>query len=204
MHDYLKLARGLAKKDRRLKACLEAGPPLDLGRAPGFASLLRIIIGQQVSVAAAASIWRKVEAALDSLAPETLLALEEDALRACGLSRQKIGYARGLAQALAIKTLDLDHVHGLDDAQAIAALRQIKGFGNWSAEMYLMFSLHRLDVWPVDDLGIVLGVQNLLGLPGKPSKAEMLAFGEPWRPHRSVAARMIWTHYNAHSAKLKK
>lgn len=172
------------------------GYPEPRQREPGYETLLRTIVGQQVSVAAAASVWAKLEAELGAgCAPEILLTRDYDALRACGLSRQKQGYARSLAELVTSGALDL-HALPADDEEAIDALVQIKGIGRWSAEIYLLFAEGRKDIWPAGDLAVQIAIGHILGLAERPSEKETRTLAEPWRPHRSAMAIMAWHHYN--------
>jgi DNA-3-methyladenine glycosylase II len=165
-------------------------------RERGYETLLRTIVGQQVSVAAAASVWAKLETALGlGCAPEALLAQDFDTLRACGLSRQKQGYARSLAELVTSGALDL-HALPEDDEEAIASLIQIKGIGRWSAEIYLLFAEGRKDIWPAGDLAVQISVGHILGLPERPSEKAIREIAEAWRPHRSAMAIMAWHRYN--------
>ena len=171
------------------------GYPAPRIRAPGYETLLRTIVGQQVSVAAANSIWAKVEAALGSAAdPALLAAAPDEALRAAGLSRQKIGYARSLAGLVISGELDLSALPAEDEA-AIAALTTIKGIGRWSAEIYLLFAEGRPDIWPAGDLAVQIEVGHLLGLDARPPEKTTRALAEGWRPHRGAAAVFTWHHY---------
>ncbi|MDF2638019.1 MAG: glycosylase [Novosphingobium lindaniclasticum] len=173
-----------------------AGYPEPRIRQRGYATLLRTIVGQQVSVAAAASVWSRLEALLgEGLAPETLLAAEFEALRACGLSRQKQGYARSLCELVMAGTLDLDALPE-DDEEAISRLVLIKGIGRWSAEIYLLFAEGRPDIWPAGDLAVQAGLHRILGLDARPSEREARAIAEDWRPHRGAAAIFTWHCYN--------
>ena len=177
-------------------ALARVGYPLPRVREPGYETLLRTIVGQQVSVAAAAAVWRKLEAELgEGCAPEQLLARDFDTLRACGLSRQKQGYARSLAELVTGGQIDL-HALPEDDEEAIALLTQVKGIGRWSAEIYLLFAEGRPDVWPAGDLAVQIEVGRILGLPERPSERQTRALAERWRPHRGAAAIMAWHHYN--------
>lgn len=169
----------------------------DFTRPDGFPGLLRIVMEQQLSTKVAVALWDKLCARAGAVTPETILALPDEDLRACGFSRQKIGYARGLADAVAGGRIDLGAVRAMADEEAIAALVDLKGIGRWTAEIYLMSALGRPDVWPVGDLAIQLGVQRLKGWAEKPTQAQLLAVAEPWRPHRSLAARLVWHHYVA-------
>lgn len=165
-------------------------------RPTGYKTLLRTIVGQQVSVASAASVWRKLEAELgEDMAPGTLLGRDFDALRACGLSRQKQGYARSLCELVVSGDLPLDNLPE-DDEEAIAELIRIKGIGRWSAEIYLLFAEGRQDVWPAGDLAVMAGLHKILGLPERPSEKEARAMSEPWRPHRGAVAIFTWHCYN--------
>lgn len=173
------------------------GYPLPRMREPGYETLLRTIVGQQVSVAAAASVWRKLEAELgQGCPPDILLSRDFEALRACGLSRQKQGYARSLAELVTSGGLDL-HSLPADDEEAIAQLVRIKGVGRWSAEIYLLFAEGRPDIWPAGDLAVQIEIGRILGLPERPSERLTRQVAERWRPHRGAAAIMAWHHYNS-------
>lgn len=170
-------------------------PPVRI-RQPGYETLLRTIVGQQVSVAAAASVWNRLETELGIGCPaEALIARDFDTLRACGLSRQKQGYARSLAEMVLDGTLDL-HALPDDDEAAIAKLVLVKGIGRWSAEIYLLFAEGRPDIWPAGDLAVQIEVGRILGWPERPSEKAVRAVAERWRPHRGAAAIMAWHHYN--------
>jgi DNA-3-methyladenine glycosylase II len=172
------------------------GYPEPRVREPGYETLLRTIVGQQVSVAAAAAVWRKLETELGmGCAPEALIARDFDTLRACGLSRQKQGYARSLAELVLSGALDL-HALPVDDEEAIAQLVRIKGIGRWSAEIYLLFAEGRPDIWPAGDLAVQIEIGRILGLPERPSEKRTREVAEAWRPHRGAAAIMAWHHYN--------
>jgi len=187
----------LAGRDKAIAAALDrVGYPTPRQRARGYETLLRTIVGQQVSVAAAASMWAKLEATVGpACTPDALLAQDFDALRACGLSRQKQGYARSLAELVTSGELDL-HALPEDDEEAIAQLVRIKGIGRWSAEIYLLFAEGRPDIWPAGDLAVQASVGTILGLPERPSEKAVRELAEAWRPHRSAMAIMAWHHYN--------
>jgi DNA-3-methyladenine glycosylase II len=177
------------------EALAVTGYPDARNRTPGYATLLRTIVGQQVSVAAAASVWNKLEAQLGpECPPEQLLAQDFDALRACGLSRQKQGYARSLAELVISGALPLDALPE-EDEEAIAYLTQVKGIGRWSAEIYLLFAEGRPDIWPAGDLAVQEGVGRLLKLDARPSEKEIRVIAERWRPHRGAAAIFTWHIY---------
>jgi DNA-3-methyladenine glycosylase II len=132
------------------------------------------------------------------------LTLDDAALAAAGFSRQKMRYGRALAETLVADPEFLSRLAEDDDEAVVAALIALPGIGRWSAEIYLMFCLARPDVWPVGDLGIVLGVQYLLGLPQRPKPAELIAFADCWRPYRSAAALLVWDHYGAVAARYRR
>ena len=178
------------------QAIERAGYPEPRLRSTGYVTLLRTIVGQQVSVAAAASVWRKLEALLgDDIPPQALLAADFDSLRACGFSRQKQGYARSLCELVVSGELKLDALPA-DDEEAIAELTRIKGIGRWSAEIYLLFAEGRPDIWPAGDLAVQAGLAKLLGLETRPDEKTTRALAEPWRPHRGAAAIFTWHCYN--------
>lgn len=178
------------------RAIERVGYPEPRIRQTGYRTLLRTIVGQQVSVSAAASVWNKLEVLLgEDMPPQDLLATEFDALRACGLSRQKQGYARSLCELVVSGELDLDSLPA-DDEEAVAELIKIKGIGRWSAEIYLLFAEGRPDIWPAGDLAVQIGLGKLLGLTERPTEKETRALAEDWRPHRGAAAIFTWHCYN--------
>ena len=178
------------------RAIAIAGYPEPRIRNRGYATLLRTIVGQQVSVAAAASMWRKLEAHLgEEVSPTLLLESHFDELRACGLSRQKQGYARSLCEMVVSGELTFDALPA-DDEEAIALLTQIKGIGRWSAEIYLLFAEGRADIWPAGDLAVQAGLHKILDLPERPSEKRTRELAESWRPHRGAAAIFTWHCYN--------
>ena len=178
------------------KALKLAGYPEPRIRPRGYGTLMRTIVGQQVSVAAAASMWRKFEAfAGEDLDPEKILAAEFDTLRACGLSRQKQGYMRSLCELVVSGDLDFESLPA-DDEAAIAQLTRIKGIGRWSAEIYLLFAEGRGDIWPAGDLAVQAGLHKILGLDARPSEKQTRELAEGWRPYRGAAAIFTWHCYN--------
>lgn len=173
-----------------------AGYPEPRIREPGYTTLLRTIVGQQVSVAAASSIWNKLEAGFGPGCPaEAVVAAKDGALRSCGLSGQKQGYARSLAELTLSGGLPLDNLPA-DDEEAIALLTKVKGIGRWSAEIYLLFAEGRPDIWPAGDLAVQEAVKRILALPERPAEKETRALGEAWRPHRGAIAILSWHCYN--------
>lgn len=189
----------IARREPRIaKLLAKTGYPGPRIRPRGYQTLLRTIVGQQVSVASASSIWAKLEAALGEDMPITAwLDADYDTLRACGLSRQKQSYARSLCEHIAGGALDLMNLPA-DDEDAIAQLSAIKGIGRWSAEVYLLFAEGRSDIWPAGDLAVQTGIGKLLDLPERPSEKETRALAEPWRPYRGAMAIYTWhCHTNA-------
>lgn len=178
------------------RALGHVGYPEPRIREPGYATLLRTIVGQQVSVAAATSIWNKLEAGFGEGCPaEVMAAAEYDALRACGLSAQKQGYAKSLAQLVVDGELAFDALPA-DDEDAIALLTKVKGIGRWSAEIYLLFAEGRPDVWPAGDLAVQEAVGRIMQLDARPSEKAIREIAEAWRPHRGAAAIFSWHCYN--------
>jgi DNA-3-methyladenine glycosylase II len=178
------------------KALKVAGYPEPRIRPRGYGTLMRTIVGQQVSVAAAASMWRKFEAhAGEELDPQRVLDADFDTLRACGLSRQKQGYMRSLCELVVTGQLDFEALPS-DDEEAIAQLIQIKGIGRWSAEIYLLFAEGRQDIWPAGDLAVQAGLHKLLDLEARPSEKLTRDMAEKWRPHRGATAIFTWHCYN--------
>jgi DNA-3-methyladenine glycosylase II len=173
------------------------GMPEPRNSERGAQTLLRTIVGQQVSVAAARSMWAKLEAAFGS-PPDlrNLLAATDEELRAAGMSRQKSGYIRSLAELVISGELDLEKLPG-DDEEAIALLTKIKGIGRWSAEIYLLFAEGRADVFPAGDLAVMVELGRLLGLPDRPNEKQLRELAEPWRPYRGAAAVLAWHSYNS-------
>jgi len=187
----------LAAADNDIALALaEAGPPALRRREAGFEALLGAIVSQQVSKAAAATIWERLARAADPLCPETVIDLDEDALRAVGLSRQKAGYARGLAEAVITGAVDLDGLDRRPDAEVVAELIRLKGIGRWSAEIYLLFALGRPDAFPADDLALMIGAQRLKRLDARPDRNALMEIAEAWRPWRGPAALLLWHFYS--------
>ncbi|MDG2535139.1 DNA-3-methyladenine glycosylase 2 family protein [Sphingomonas sp. HITSZ_GF] len=197
--DQLKVSLdALAAREPLIAAAIgRVGYPPPRIRDRGYATLLRTIIGQQVSVAAAQSIWNKMAAQLGDLEdPGTIDRVSDEDLRAAGLSRQKAAYARSLADEVTSGRLDFARLPA-DDEDAIAALTRIKGIGRWSAEVYLLFAEGRPDIWPAGDLAVQIEVGRILGHAERPSEKLTREVAEAWRPHRGAAAVFAWHHYNS-------
>ena len=177
------------------RAILErAGAPRFRRRRNGFETILHIILEQQVSIDAAAAMFRRLHSLCNPLAPQPFLVLDDDTLRACGFSRQKMGYARSLAEAVHNGSLDFARLDAVPDDEALATLVALKGIGRWSAEIYLIFALGRPDIWPAGDLGLQIAAGECLGRE-RILEPELREMGEGWRPWRTVAACLFWQSY---------
>jgi DNA-3-methyladenine glycosylase II len=194
-HEHTKAQRHLARRDPVLKDLIKAVGPCTLRYEPDrFRSLARSIISQQISTKAALAIRTRLEAALGDkgLTPAGILGHSDKVLRSAGLSESKLKSLRDLANQVHGGAVRLDEIHELPDEDVIAALLPIRGIGRWTAQMFLIFSLGRLDVLPVDDLGLRAGVQDQYGLSELPDKAALAGLAEPWRPYRSIATWYLW------------
>jgi DNA-3-methyladenine glycosylase II len=186
----------LTGRDARLaRIAVEFGPPPLWEREPGFPTLLRTILEQQVSLASARAAYEKLLVLATPLTPERFLELNDSELKAAGFSRQKTRYGRELAAAIASGQLDLEGLRALDDPEARAALTRVKGIGRWTADIYLLLALRRPDVWPAGDLALATAVRQVLGLAATPDLGQMEAIGSDWQPWRAVAARLLWHYY---------
>ena len=190
------LDRVAGLEPRVAAALAHAGYPEPRGRARGAGTMMRAIVGQQVSVKAAASIWNKLEIACggDMDDHARIAEIPIDVLRAAGLSGQKAGYVQGLAQTIATGGIDFHNLPA-DDEAAIVALTNIKGIGRWSAEIYLLFAEGRPDVFPAGDLAVQIQLGLMLGLEKRPSEKLTRQLAEAWRPHRGAMAVFLWHHY---------
>ena len=196
--DYARARRVLMRRDPVLGAVIKAiGPCLmaERQRRDHLSALAGSIVSQQLSTKAAATIFGRFVALFPEgqpLSAPAVLALEDDAMRGAGLSGQKVRYMRDLCGRIVDGRLNLDEIESLDDEVVIERLTEVKGFGRWTAEMFLMFRLHRPDVLPVDDLGIVNAVQRLYNLRKRPDAKKLNRLGEAWKPYRSVASWYLW------------
>jgi DNA-3-methyladenine glycosylase II len=195
--DYARARRHLMRHDPVLGRLVKQFGACGLGesrRADRFGGLVRSIVSQQLSVKAADTIHSRVLAALEAgrATPEAILAIEEDRLRACGLSRAKIASVRDLATRVTDGSLTLHTLDTLDDEAVIEAMTMVRGIGRWSAEMFLIFRLGRPDILPVGDVGVQRAMRKLYGLRKHPSPARMTELARPWRPYRSVACWYLW------------
>lgn len=171
------------------------GAPPMWAREPGFATLVHIILEQQVSLASALAAFVKLEQASGTITPQIFLQFDDAALKQIGFSHQKAGYCRGLAQSILRGEFDLDALSEMSPAEARAALLRIKGIGPWTADIYLLMVLLHPDVWPAGDLALAVAYQKLKQLPIRPSIAELEGIAASWQPWRVVAARLLWHFY---------
>ena len=171
------------------------GPPPLWGRQPGFATLLQIILEQQVSLASAKACFDKLLAHLGDVSPNGLLSLSDAELKTAGFSRQKTAYARHLSEAVIEKRVDLDGLHRLPDIEVKVELIKLKGVGEWTSDIYLLMALLRPDVMPKGDIALHAAYQKLTRADARPNSDEFVAMAEKWKPFRSVAARLLWHFY---------
>jgi len=196
MNGRIEGLQALIERDADIARAFQlAGQPAPRKRPPGFASLLRIIVNQQVSQHAGQAIWRRLEDGLGVVSPKSVLGRPERRLRTLGLSRAKARYARALAGMVVSREIDLNGLKRLDDDAARAELTRVPGIGRWTADIYLMFALGRPDVWPAGDLALAVAAERLLGRKRRPSPKEMETIGHAWRPWRTAAALMLWHFY---------
>lgn len=192
----LSAVRGLANADPALAASVERfGPPPLWAREPTYATLVHLILEQQVSLASARAAFDRLEVALaGAIEPSALLELSDAQLRAIGFSRQKAGYARDLAKALA-DGFDLQKLADLPDEEVRSSLMRLRGIGRWTADIFLIMCLRRPDVWPHGDQALATAARELLELPARPTFDALELRARSWRPHRATAARILWHHY---------
>ena len=190
-----RIARLLARRDPDLAAIHRAwGAPPMWGREEGFATLLHIILEQQVSLASARAAFARLQEAAP-VTPPHFLGFTDDDLKRFGFSRQKTRYGRLLAEALLAGEIDLSGLRHLPDEEVRARLTRLTGIGDWTADIYLLMALRRPDVWPAGDLALAVALQRVKGLSARPRPDDMKALAESWRPYRAVAARLLWQFY---------
>jgi DNA-3-methyladenine glycosylase II len=189
-------ARALARLDPDFARILATyGLPRFPRRPASFGTLLHIILEQQLSLDIAAKLWKRLKQRCRPLTPLRFLELDDATLMNCGFTRQKIGYARGLASAIIERRFSPSRLARLGDDDALEAIMELRGFGHWSAEVFLLFALGRSDIWPAGDLALQIAVQWLKALPERPDSRELRGLAEAWRPWRSVAACLLWQFY---------
>jgi len=192
----IKGARHLADMDPELGAVLgRLGEPPMWGRKPGFPALIQIILEQQVSLAAARTMYRRLSRHLGAMTPEAVYALQVSGLRDFGLTRQKAGYCHGLAVRILGGCLDLASIARGPDDRGRQALLSVPGLGPWSVDIYYLMALRRPDIWPQGDLALATALREVKHLKALPTKDEQQLLARDWTPWRSVAARILWAHY---------
>jgi len=186
----------LVRRDADLAVIVQRfGVPAFWSRPPGFATLVYIVLEQQVSLASARATFDRLAARLADFAPDAYLTLTDEALRACGVSRQKARYTRLIARAIIDGVLPIDRLGRYGDARVRNLLTAITGVGDWTADIYLMAALRRPDLWPVGDLAMVNAIREIKGSVVGADRRALLELGERYRPYRSVAAQLYWHHY---------
>jgi DNA-3-methyladenine glycosylase II len=190
------LCRELADQDEDLAFIFRTcGTPPLWSREPVFATLVHIILEQQVSLASALSAFNKLKERLGDITPEGILSLPDEEMKAAYFSRQKTAYARGLAEAILEKRIDLKALEKLPDETVKFELKKLKGIGDWTADIYLLMAMLRADIMPKGDLALHIAWRKLHNLPVNPGAEEFLQIAERWKPLRSVAARLLWHFY---------
>jgi DNA-3-methyladenine glycosylase II len=202
--DFGRIFEWLAVRDKSLASIIErhGHPPL-WAREPGFATLLHIILEQQVSLASAKTAFDRLCAAIGPPAPQTFLTLDDAQLKAIGFSRQKTRYGRELAQAVIEGRVDLETLSSADDETVRSVLTAVPGIGNWTVDVYLLLVLRRPDAFAPTDLALLTAVQRVKKLERRPTPVEFAAMAEDWRPHRAGAARLLWHSYLSERAAKK-
>jgi len=194
--NFHSICNKLAKKDRHLYSIIKQfGYPPVWTRRANFQTLIHIILEQQVSLASAKAALNKLKEKIGTVTPGKLLALSDEELRSCYFSRQKTVYARCLGNALVSKQIILRTFSNLDDAEIRRQLKTIKGIGDWTVDVYLLFALQRADIFPLGDLAMVNALKEVKQLPKETKQEEILNLAERWRPYRSIATMLFWHHY---------
>jgi DNA-3-methyladenine glycosylase II len=193
------LKRALKELARRnpliAQAIKVAGPLPDRTLPKGFATLAKIVVEQQLSLASAAAIWRRLELDLGKITPASVLTRDVADLKSLGLGARKAEYVQGMARAVLDKSLELRSLNKFDDAEALAHLTAIRGVGPWTAEVYLLFAEGRYDMFPAGDVALQAAAHAALGLATRPGSDELRTLAEAWRPYRGTAARVLWRYY---------
>lgn len=194
--NFQQLCNELAEKDLIFKDILQqySYPPM-WTRPASFATLIHIVLEQQVSLASAKAAFNKLKEKVGTITPAGLLRLSDEELRACYFSRQKTVYARHLAEALISKKIQLNKLTAAHDDDVRGILKQVKGIGDWTADVYLLFALQRTDIFPIGDLAMVNALKEVKKLPAHTTRQDLLLLADAWRPYRSIAAMLLWHHY---------
>ena len=198
-------ARELASRDKTLRTIFEShgNPPL-WRRSQGFPTLVHIILEQQVSLRSGKAMFDRLSSAVKPFGPEQFLNCGEQSLRRLGVTRQKAAYLIHLSELIVGGKLNLPRLSRMADDDARQALMSVKGIGPWSADVYLLMAMCRADIWPAGDLALAVAAKELFSLDERPTPIELELLAEKWRPHRAVAARMLWQYYLATRAKPKR
>ena len=194
--NFHQLCNELAEKDLIFKDILQqySYPPM-WTRPASFATLIHIVLEQQVSLASARAAFNKLKEKIGDITPVKLLKLSDEELKACYFSRQKTVYARHLAEALISKKIQLNKLTASHDDHVRGILKQVKGIGDWTADVYLLFALQRTDIFPIGDLAMVNALKEVKKLPAHTTREDLLILADAWRPYRSIAAMLLWHHY---------
>jgi len=204
-HTLALAAKGLAARDKTLELIHSAHGDPPLWRRPaGFPTLVHIILEQQVSLSSGKAMFDRLNASIHPFAPEQFVDRGENYLRRLGVTRQKSAYLVDLASLIVSGELNLRRLSQLNDFDARSSLMCVKGIGSWSADVYLLMAMCRADIWPAGDLALAVAAKDLFGLGERPSPEELETIAESWRPHRAVAARMLWQYYLAKKAEARK
>jgi DNA-3-methyladenine glycosylase II len=194
--NFHELCDNLAKKDKHLKKILQQhGYPPMWQRKPNFETLIHIILEQQVSLASAKAALKKLKEKIGRITPKKLLALTDAEMKACYFSRQKIIYARHLAQAIVNGELSLKKLSSLHDDEIRNELKKIKGIGDWTVDVFLLMALQRTNIFPTGDLAMMNSLKKVKQLSSKVTKEEIIVMAESWKPHRSIATMILWHRY---------
>ena len=194
--NFKKICDQLAIKDKTLAAVIrEYGYPPMWTRPARFQTLVLTILEQQISLAAAYAAFKKLKDKIGTVTATKILSLSDEEMRACYFTRQKMGYARGLAEAIVKRKLVLKQLHDLPDEEVRSLLKVHKGIGDWTVDVYLMHALRRTDLFPLGDIALVNSLKHVMQLPAHTSKEELLSLAEPWKPYRTIASMILWHAY---------
>ncbi len=194
--NFYSICNKLAKKDKHLRSIIKRyGYPPIWTRAASFQTLIHIILEQQVSLASARAALNKLKGRLGIITPKKLLSLSDEELKACYFSRQKMVYAKCLANGILSKQINLKSFSTLEDAEIRQRLKMIKGIGDWTVDVYLLFALQRTDIFPLGDLAMISALKEVKQLNKAIKKEELLKLSGPWKPYRSLATMLLWHYY---------
>ena len=190
---WQKAKKALSAKDEKLSKIIESYPSDFLfSKSDPFFTLARSIVGQQISVKAAQSVWDRLEIKIKKIKPEIILKTHSSTLKSIGLSRQKVKYLKNLAEAFIEKKIKINLWYKMNDEDIVQDLIQIKGIGRWTAEMFLIFNLCRADIFPLDDIGMIKGLCKLYNISYPAEREKIIKIGDRWKPYRSVATWYLW------------